>query len=103
MDRSSLAGFTLGRLRDGLIVLLLVTLVIFVLGHVVGDPALVMAPVDASEEEIARLRHQLGLDRPFREQVVTYFGSLIQGDFGQSLWQNRPALTVVLESLPATI
>jgi peptide/nickel transport system permease protein len=62
-----------------------------------------MAPVDASEEEIARLRHQLGLDRPFREQVVTYFGSLIQGDFGQSLWQNRPALTVVLESLPATI
>jgi ABC-type dipeptide/oligopeptide/nickel transport system permease component len=38
-------------------------MVIFVLGHVVGDPALVMAPVDASDQEIARIRQQLGLDR----------------------------------------
>jgi len=103
LDSQSLARFTLTRLRDGLGVLFLVTLVIFVLGHVVGDPALVMAPVDASEQEIAHLRHQLGLDRPFLEQFVTYFSSLIQGDFGQSLWQNRPALRVVLEALPATI
>ena len=103
MNYRSLSAFTLGRLRDGVVVLFLVTLVIFVLGHVVGDPASVMAPVDASQQEIARLRQQLGLDRPFREQFASYFGSLIQGDFGQSLWQNRPALTVVLEALPATI
>ena len=103
MNYRSLSAFTLGRLRDGVVVLFLVTLVIFVLGHVVGDPASVMAPVDASEQEIARLRQQLGLDRPFREQFASYFGSLIQGDFGESLWQNRPALTVVLEALPATI
>ncbi len=103
MDPRSLLGFAARRLRDGLLVLLLVTLVIFVLGHVVGDPALVMAPVDAKPEEIARLRQQLGLDRPFGEQFISYFGSLARGDFGQSLWQNRPALTVVLEALPATI
>jgi peptide/nickel transport system permease protein len=103
LDWQSLFAFALRRLRDGLLVLLLVTLVIFVLGHVIGDPALVMAPVDAKAEEIARLRQQLGLDRPFREQFIDYFGSLIRGDFGQSLWQNRPALTVVLEALPATI
>ncbi len=103
MNYRSLASFTLGRLRDGLAVLFLVTLVIFVLGHVVGDPATIMAPVDASEQEIARLRHQLGLDRPFLEQFVTYFGALIHGDFGQSLWQNRPALAAVLEALPATV
>ena len=103
MNYRSLSAFTLGRLRDGVVVLFLVTLVIFVLGHVVGDPASVMAPVDASQQEIARLRQQLGLDRPFQEQFASYFGSLIRGDFGQSLWQNRPALTVVLEALPATI
>ena len=103
MDSQSLVGFTLWRLRDGLIVLFLVTLVIFVLGHVIGDPALVMAPVDASEQEIARIRHQLGLDRPFREQFISYFGALVRGDFGESLWQNRPALAVVFEALPATI
>jgi peptide/nickel transport system permease protein len=102
-ESQSLLVFSLRRLRDGVMVLLLVTLVIFVLGHVVGDPALVMAPVDAKEEEIARLRQQLGLDRPFREQFVNYFGSLMRGDFGQSLWQNRPAISVVLEALPATI
>jgi peptide/nickel transport system permease protein len=103
LDSHSLSGFALRRLRDGVVVLLLVTLVIFILGHIVGDPALVMAPVDAKEEEIARLRQQLGLDRPFGEQFISYFGALARGDFGQSLWQNRPALTVVLEALPATI
>jgi peptide/nickel transport system permease protein len=103
LNPPSLLGFLGARLRDGLVVLFLVTLVIFVLGHVIGDPAGLMAPVDASDQEIARLRRQLGLDRSFTEQFVSYFGSLIRGDFGQSLWQDRPALTVVLEALPATI
>lgn len=103
MTYGSLPAFTLRRLGDGLVVLFLVTLVIFVLGHVVGDPAAVMAPVDASEQEIALLRAQLGLERPFREQFASYFGSLVRGDFGQSLWQDRPALTVVAEALPATV
>lgn len=103
MNHPALLSFLLARLRDGIIVLFLVTLVIFVLGHVIGDPAGLMAPVDASDQEIARLRRQLGLDRPFTEQFVTYFGALLQGDFGQSLWQDRPALTVVLEALPATV
>jgi peptide/nickel transport system permease protein len=103
LEPQSVTGFALRRLRDGLVVLFLVTLVIFVLGHVVGDPALVMAPVDASEQELARIRHQLGLDRPFHEQFISYFGALLRGDFGQSLWQNRPASTVVMEALPATI
>jgi peptide/nickel transport system permease protein len=103
LNYRSFLAFAVIRLRDGLVVLFLVTLVIFVLGHVVGDPALVMAPVDASEQELARLRQQLGLDRPFREQFFNYFSSLFRGDFGESLWQERPALTVVLEALPATV
>ncbi|MCI0687161.1 MAG: ABC transporter permease [Sporichthyaceae bacterium] len=98
-----MASFALTRLRDGLLVLLLVTIVIFVLGHLVGNPAKVMAPVDATEEQIARLAHQLGLDRPFHEQFISYFGGLLRGDFGESLWQNRPALEIVLEALPATV
>ncbi|MGH7817089.1 MAG: ABC transporter permease [Candidatus Binatia bacterium] len=103
MNSPSLPAFLIARLRDGLVVLFLVTLVIFVLGHMVGDPAALMAPVDASEQEISRLRRQLGLDRPFTEQFIVYFGSMARGDFGQSLWQDRPALTVVLEALPATV
>jgi len=103
LNHLSLPSFLLARLRDGLVVLFLVTVVIFVLGHMLGDPAALMSPVDASEQEIAHLRHQLGLDRSFAEQFASYFGSLVRGDFGQSLWQDRPALTVVLEALPATV
>ncbi len=103
MNHPSLSVFLIARLRDGLVVLLLVTVTIFVLGHMLGDPAALMSPVDASEQEIAHLRHQLGLDRPFVEQFANYFSSLVRGDFGQSLWQDRPAITVVLEALPATV
>jgi peptide/nickel transport system permease protein len=97
------ATFLLTRLRDGVVVLLLVTVVIFVLGHMIGNVASVMAPPDATDEQIAQIAHQLGLDRPFHEQFISYFGGLLRGDFGESPWQKRPALTVVLEALPATI
>jgi peptide/nickel transport system permease protein len=99
----SFARFALIRVRDGLGILFLVTVVVFVLGHVVGDPALLMAPVDATDQQIANLRRQLGLDRPFAVQFARYFGGLARGDFGTSLWQDRPALPIVLEALPATV
>src|SRR5688572_9686846 len=90
MTSPSLLRFALVRLRDGVLVLLLVTLVIFVLGHVVGNPAQIMAPVDATPEDIARLARQLGLDRPLPERMVDYFAGVLRGDFGTSLWQDRP-------------
>lgn len=93
----------LGRLRDGAIVLLLVLAAVFVLSAIVGDPAGVMAPTDASEEEIARIAHQLGTDRPLLTQAGDYFGGVLTGDLGESTWQNRPALEVIADALPATI
>ena len=99
----SLVRFALVRLRDGALVLVLITLVIFVLGSVVGNPAQMMAPVDARPEDIARLAHQLGLDRPLPERLVSYFAGILRGDFGDSHWQDRPALPIVMEALPATI
>jgi peptide/nickel transport system permease protein len=103
MTSLSLLRFIFVRLRDGVAILFLVTLVIFVLGHVFGNPAQLMAPVDAKPEDIARLARQLGLDRPFHEQLLSYFAGILRGDFGNSLWQDRPALPIVLEALPATI
>jgi len=93
----------LGRLRDGAVVLLLVLAAVFVLSAIVGDPAGVMAPTDASEEEIARIAHQLGTDRPLLTQAGDYFGGVVTGDLGESTWQNRPALDVIADALPATI
>ncbi|MGQ0569184.1 MAG: ABC transporter permease [Armatimonadota bacterium] len=103
MTPGSPLRFVLLRARDGIGILLLVTVVVFVLAYMVGDPATLMAPVDATDEQIARLRTQLGLDRPFYVQFTRYFGGLLRGNFGTSLWQDRPALPIVLEALPFTI
>jgi peptide/nickel transport system permease protein len=99
----STGRFLLTRVRDGVVVLLLVLVVVFFLSYVVGDPASTMAPTDASPEQIERLREQLGTNRPLTEQAADYFGGIPRGDFGESLWQQRPALDPVREALPATI
>ena len=99
----SLRGLLLRRLRDGIVVLWLVVTVIFVLAHLVGDPALVFAPVDATQEHIEDLRRQFGLDRPILERYWEYLRGLVRLDFGESTWQQRPAFDAVTEALPATI
>jgi peptide/nickel transport system permease protein len=102
-QRVSMLRFLVTRLRDGFVVLFLVLVVVFFLSNIVGDPAEAMAPADSSPEEIQRLREQLGTDRPIAEQAKDYFGGIVRGDFGESLWQQRPALDPVREALPATI
>lgn len=101
--RQSVLGVVIRRVRDGVITLLIVVTVIFTLAHVVGNPALAYAPIDASDEEVELIAHQFGLDRPFTERYVEYLGDLATGDFGDSNWQKRPALDAVREALPATI
>ncbi len=98
-----LRGLLLRRLRDGVIVLLLVVTIIFFLAHVVGNPALVFAPVDATDEQIADIHRQFGLDRPVTERYWEYLIGLALLDFGESTWQQRPAIEAVKEALPATI
>ena len=99
----SLRGLLLRRSRDGIIVLLLVVTIIFFLAHVVGNPALVFAPVDATDEQIADIHRQFGLDRPVTERYWEYLTGLARLDFGESTWQQRPAIKAVTEALPATI
>ena len=99
----SLRGLLLRRLRDGVVVLLLVVTVIFFLAHVVGNPALVFAPVDATDEHIAKLHRQFGLDRPVAERYWEYLVDLSRLDFGESTFQQRPAIDAVVEALPSTV
>ena len=99
----SLRGLLLRRLRDGVVVLLLVVTIIFFLAHVVGNPALVFAPVDATDQDIADIHRQFGLDRPVGERYWEYLTGLARLDFGESTWQQRPAIDAVTEALPSTI
>ena len=68
-----------------------------------GDPAATMLPGDASVEELRDLRHALGLDQPLHVQYVKFLASAVTGDFGTSLRHQEPAMTLVLERLPATL
>jgi len=95
--------FILRRFGQGLLVVIGVSLVVFVAMRVFGDPAKVMLPLSATAEQRAEFEHLIGLDRPLPEQFVTFLGDLVTLDFGESLWQRRPAMEVVFERLPNTL
>jgi peptide/nickel transport system permease protein len=83
--------------------LLGVTLVVFLLIRVSGDPTQLLLPETATPEDRALFRRQHGLDRPIPVQYVQYVGNLVRGDLGRSLVDHRPALEAVWERLPATV
>ena len=61
-----------------------------------GDPASVVLGPDASPERVVELRQQLGLDQPVAIQVIRWFGRLLHGDLGQSIYLNRPVTLTIL-------
>lgn len=82
-----------------------VTTIAFSLIHLLpGDPAaLMLARSGASQAEIVALRGELGLDEPLLVQYVTFLGNAVRGDFGKSIFQNRPVIKIIGEVLPNTL
>lgn len=83
-------------------VMFLISLIVFVLVHISGDPVALMLPETATEEDHQKLTQALGLDQPLYIQYFTFVSNLVQGDFGNSFRYNEPALPIVIERLPAT-
>jgi peptide/nickel transport system permease protein len=83
-------------------VLLLITLIVFFLVRVTGDPVSLMLPETATDEERESLKEALGLNDPLAVQYFSFLGDLVQGDFGVSFKYDMDALDLVLERLPAT-
>jgi peptide/nickel transport system permease protein len=96
-------AFIIRRLLQAVLVMLAVALVAFLLFQYVGDPVSQMLGQDATPEDRARLRNDLGLDQPFYIQFATFVGNAVQGDFGISLRQGRAVSTLIKERLPATL
>lgn len=80
----------------------LISIIVFVLVHITGDPTNLMLPETATAEDRETLRIALGLDKPVYSQYWTYITNIIQGDFGKSFHYGQAALPLVLERLPAT-
>ena len=76
----------------------------FLITHVLpGDPAAWIAGPYATPEDIAQIRHEMGLDRPLLNQLADYYSRLMRGDFGRSYASKRYVTDEILEAYPATL
>jgi peptide/nickel transport system permease protein len=79
-------------------------LFIFILVRVLpGDPARLIAGPEALEEDVQRIREQLGLNKPIYIQFVDYVSTILRGDFGRSIKFGTPVINEILFRLPYTI
>ena len=95
--------YILKRLSLALLVTFTVSLISFGLVRLSGDVATAIAGEGATEADIQQVRMQYGLDRPLPEQYLEWAGKITSGDFGQSLYFQRPVFEVLLERLPVTL
>jgi peptide/nickel transport system permease protein len=95
--------YILKRLFQALICLIGVTIIIFSLTRISGDPVLLMVSPEATKEDIETIRKVLGLDQPLHIQYWKFVSKAAIGDFGNSLRWNRPNLEIFMERFPNTI
>ncbi|WP_236794446.1 ABC transporter permease [Amycolatopsis sp. GM8] len=96
--------FSVKRLFRGVLVILLVTfLVVVLLSLAPGSAASVILGENANPAEVARLEHEMGLDRSVFVQWLSWLGSAATGDLGTSPVTYQPVTTAILERLPVTL
>jgi glutathione transport system permease protein len=89
-------NYLIRRIASVLPVLLVVSLLVFLFIHLLpGDPARLVAGLDATPEDVANVRQSLGLDKPLWEQYVRFLFNALHGDFGQSLKNKIPVIEVI--------
>jgi len=84
-------------------VLLISTIIFLVIRVIPGDPALVVAGIDASEMEIEAIRIKLGTDKPLLTQYVQWIWNVFRFDFGDSMISGQPVIKLILERFPLTL
>jgi peptide/nickel transport system permease protein len=100
-------SFILRRLLLGIVVLFLVTILIFVLMHLLpGDPVLLYVGPDYNsftQEQLDKVRHEYGLDKPLVVQYFDWAGGLFKGDLGRSIARQQSVSSLIAQCLPITI
>jgi peptide/nickel transport system permease protein len=92
------------RLLVTIVVLLLVSIISFTIMQLVpGDPAVVMAGLAATSDQIQAIREQFGLDQPFYVQLLRWYAGIAVGNMGESITLGRSVTQALMERLPATI
>ncbi|HJT61155.1 MAG TPA: ABC transporter permease [Burkholderiales bacterium] len=95
--------FIIRRVLQSLVVVLVMSLIVFVGVHLVGDPVHILISDDMTQIEIERFIQKLGLDRPVHEQYFHFLANAARGDLGNSFVFGEPALKLILQRMPATL
>ena len=96
-------AFFVRRSLVAVLVLFGVVSLVFALTRTFADPARLMLPIDATEEQYRALRAALRLDDPLVVQYSRFLSNAVRGDLGDSYWQRTPVVDLVLQRIPATL
>jgi len=95
--------FIIRRLIYSVAVIIGVSVFVFVITHMLGDPARMMLPLESTQEEVEAFREAMGFNDPILVQFWTFTKNAARLDFGDSIWQREPAMGLVMERLPKTM
>jgi peptide/nickel transport system permease protein len=98
-----ITAYLIRRLLQSILVIVGVSVVVFVITRAIGDPARMMLPLEATDEQVEAFAQHMGFRDPLLVQFIDWARNALRGDFGDSLWQRRPAMELVLERMPATL
>ena len=96
-------SYVLRRLLYTVPIALGVTVFVFALIHLSGDPINAVVAPDATAETVEKLRKDYGFDKPLPVQYLLWLGKAVQGDFGRSIVNSRPVLATLLQAVPNTL
>jgi peptide/nickel transport system permease protein len=94
--------FLIRRFIIMIITLIAVSVIVFIMARIGGDPRAVLLDNYAGEEQWEELGKALGLDKPYYHQYAVFMKGVLQGDFGDSIQERRPVMTIIAEHLWAT-
>jgi peptide/nickel transport system permease protein len=98
-----MARFAAKRCGYAVASLFILSVTIFALVRITGDPATLLASPEASEADLAAIRTEFGLDQPWPVQYVRFVAGILRGDFGDSLYYRVPAAELYWQRLPASL
>jgi peptide/nickel transport system permease protein len=96
--------FIAARLAYAVLVLFIISIIVFALARITGNPTDTLVPLDASVEQRETLKRIWGLDKSYPEQYLTFLGNAFKGNFGVSLkWSDSTAMGMVIQRFPNTL
>ena len=97
------AGYLINRVIQALVCIVGVSVIIFSITHLIGDPVQLLMPAEASEADRLAYQKALGLDRSAVERYFLFLSNAMMGNLGESYRFNMPVLELVWDRFPATV